>query len=151
MSETFGNPTAATARADEPSHEAYSFACLSCGHGWEQQYAIEHRTDADGRAHCVYLADGVRVPSPLTSPSCPGCGGSHVRIMRAGRVAEVDTWWHRTPERGAAAGSPGPNAATMAPDTPPRTAHRLVREHHARRLHLPFHFHLRRYRSTPEA
>ncbi|MEC4015224.1 hypothetical protein [Streptomyces sp. H27-D2] len=67
--------------------EAYSFACLRCGHGWEQSYDIEHHVDADGRAYVCYLADGLRVPSPLTHPTCLNCGGNVVRIMGSGRVS----------------------------------------------------------------
>ena len=39
-------------------HEAYSFACMRCGHGWEQAYEIEHHVDADGREFVIYMADG---------------------------------------------------------------------------------------------
>ncbi|MFD7920782.1 hypothetical protein ACFV3R_16345 [Streptomyces sp. NPDC059740] len=68
------------------AHEAYSFACMRCGHGWEQAYDIEHHVDAEGHTTVVYIADGVRVPSPLTRPTCQNCDGHLVRIMRAGRV-----------------------------------------------------------------
>ncbi|AZK94503.1 MULTISPECIES: hypothetical protein [Streptomyces] len=70
-------------------HEAYAFACMRCGHGWEQAYEIEHHLDAEGREYVVYRADGVRVPSPLSSPTCGNCGGHVVRIMRAGQVSSV--------------------------------------------------------------
>ncbi|MFE2350788.1 hypothetical protein ACFVT9_36170 [Kitasatospora cineracea] len=70
-------------------HEAYSFACLNCGYGWEQAYDIEHHTAKDGHTVVEYTANGVRVPSPLRELVCPGCGGERVRIMRAGRVAGV--------------------------------------------------------------
>ncbi|MEU3601194.1 hypothetical protein ABZ714_21115 [Streptomyces sp. NPDC006798] len=70
-------------------HEAYAFACMRCGHGWEQAYEIEHHVDAEGRQYVVYRADGVRVPSPLSSPTCANCGGHVVRIMRAGQVSSV--------------------------------------------------------------
>lgn len=30
-------------------HEAYSFACMKCGYGWEQAYEIEHHVDGEGR------------------------------------------------------------------------------------------------------
>lgn len=72
-------------------HEAYSFACMRCGHGWEQSYEIEHHTDPAGGAFVVYKADGKRVPSPLSSPTCVNCGGHVLRIMRAGRVSTVRT------------------------------------------------------------
>jgi hypothetical protein len=70
-------------------HEAYAFACMRCGHGWEQSYEIEHHIDGSGQEYVVYKADGRRVPSPLSSPTCPTCGGHVVRIMRAGQVASV--------------------------------------------------------------
>ncbi|MEV0784068.1 hypothetical protein AB0I52_14040 [Streptomyces sp. NPDC050423] len=68
-------------------HEAYAFACMRCGHGWEQAYEIEHHVDASNNAFVVYKADGERVPSPLSTPTCANCGGHVVRIMRAGRVS----------------------------------------------------------------
>ncbi|MFI1782353.1 hypothetical protein [Streptomyces rubiginosohelvolus] len=70
-------------------HEAYAFACMKCGYGWEQSYEIEHHVDVHGHAFVVYMADGERVPSPLSTPTCGNCGGHVVRIMRAGRVAGV--------------------------------------------------------------
>ncbi|MFE9726518.1 hypothetical protein ACFYQ5_23705 [Streptomyces sp. NPDC005794] len=71
------------------AHEAYAFACMRCGYGWEQAYEIEHHTDGSGNAFVVYRADGKRVPSPLSTPTCTNCGGHVVRIMRAGRVSTV--------------------------------------------------------------
>ncbi|MER5772414.1 hypothetical protein [Streptomyces sp. NPDC001985] len=70
-------------------HEAYAFCCMRCGHGWEQAYEIEHHIDASGREYVVYKADGRRVPSPLSSPTCLNCGGHVVRIMKAGQVSNV--------------------------------------------------------------
>ncbi|MCM2413611.1 hypothetical protein [Streptomyces sp. RKAG290] len=70
-------------------HEAYAFACMRCGFGWEQAYEIEHHVDASHNAFVVYKADGERVPSPLSTPTCTNCGGHVVRIMRAGRVSTV--------------------------------------------------------------
>ncbi|EDY64178.2 conserved hypothetical protein [Streptomyces pristinaespiralis ATCC 25486] len=70
-------------------HEEYSFACMRCGHGWEQSYDIEHHVDPSGEQFVVYKSDGRRVPSPLSSPTCVNCGGHVVRIMRAGRVSTV--------------------------------------------------------------
>ncbi|MFJ8753504.1 hypothetical protein ACIREO_29865 [Streptomyces sp. NPDC102441] len=70
-------------------HEAYAFACMRCGHGWEQAYEIEHHVDGEGNAFVVYKADGQRVPSPLSTPTCANCGNHVVRIMRAGRVSTV--------------------------------------------------------------
>ncbi|CAM5236264.1 hypothetical protein [Streptomyces narbonensis] len=71
------------------AHEAYAFACMRCGYGWEQAYDIEHHVDAAGQEFVVYKAEGERVPSPLSSPTCMNCGGHVVRIMRAGQVSSV--------------------------------------------------------------
>ncbi|WP_372347823.1 hypothetical protein [Streptomyces sp. KL116D] len=71
------------------AHESYSFACMRCGHGWEQSYEIEHHVDGDGAEFVMYVANGERVPSPLTRPTCLNCGGHVVRIMKAGRVSSV--------------------------------------------------------------
>jgi len=70
-------------------HESYSFACMRCGHGWEQSYAIEHHRDGDGHEYVRYVADGRVVPSPLSRPACQNCDGHVVRIMRAGRVSSA--------------------------------------------------------------
>ncbi|MFC4033749.1 hypothetical protein ACFO3J_20025 [Streptomyces polygonati] len=69
--------------------EAYAFACLNCGHGWEQSYEIEHHTDTHGHPFVRYLVDGRKVPSPLTRPTCQNCDGHLVRIMRAGQVSGI--------------------------------------------------------------
>ncbi|REK88539.1 hypothetical protein DY245_20860 [Streptomyces inhibens] len=71
------------------AHEAYSFACMKCGYGWEQAYEIVHQVDGKGELHVVYYADGERVPSPLTCPTCLNCGTNVVRIMRSGQVSMV--------------------------------------------------------------
>ncbi|MET8247059.1 hypothetical protein ABZV31_23145 [Streptomyces sp. NPDC005202] len=76
-------------------NESYSFACMRCGHGWEQSYAIEHHTDGDGNEFVLYVADGRVVPSPLSRPSCQNCDGHVVRIMRAGQVSSVQHQLHR--------------------------------------------------------
>ncbi|MFJ8075289.1 hypothetical protein ACIQ7Q_15485 [Streptomyces sp. NPDC096176] len=125
MSETTG-----TAKV----HEAYSFACMRCGHGWEQSYEIEHHVDTSGQEFIVYKTDGRRVPSPLSSPTCLNCGGHVVRIMRAGRVSSVQNMMAQlegaTTPSGAPVASGGPvpgerqparetaGAATAAADTP---------------------------------
>lgn len=70
-------------------HEAYAFACMRCGYGWEQDYEIEHHVDGSGNPFVTYKADGQQVPSPLSTPTCANCGGHVVRIMRAGRVSIV--------------------------------------------------------------
>ncbi|AUG79335.1 hypothetical protein CFP65_4598 [Kitasatospora sp. MMS16-BH015] len=127
MSETIGSPlTARAADEREPGgvglttrpatpvetvREAYSFACLSCGYGWEQAYDIEHHHARDGHVVIEYHANGVRVPSPLLKPTCPGCGGHTVRIMREGRVATVEHSLHTAPGYPAHAGPADPAAA----------------------------------------
>ncbi|MFF7533168.1 hypothetical protein ACFZB2_29295 [Streptomyces bobili] len=70
-------------------HESYSFACMRCGHAWEQSYEIEHHTDAEGHEFVQYVANGRLVPSPLSRPACQNCDGHVVRIMRAGQVSSV--------------------------------------------------------------
>lgn len=70
-------------------HESYSFACMRCGHGWEQSYEIEHHMDGEGREFVMYVADGQVVPSPLSRPTCSNCDNHVVRIMRPGRVSSV--------------------------------------------------------------
>jgi len=127
----------------ETVHEAYSFACLSCGYGWEQEYEIEHCTDRAGHLSCQYRANGVRVPSPLLKPSCPGCGGTTVRIMNAGRVAAVSRSWRTNPAAPGArpkdtAGA-GSRPAGIGPDE--ATAPAGGRRWH---LALPLLLHLRR-------
>lgn len=105
-------------------HEAYAFACLNCGFGWEQAYEIEHRTDHQGQPLVTYRANGVPVPSPLSRPSCPGCGGAHVRILRAGRVSEAAAYWHAPyparPTKAAETARPAETPAAPAPPPPPR-------------------------------
>lgn len=87
MSEITGTGTPPVAH--EVAHEAYAFACMRCGYGWEQAYDIEHHVDARGHEYVVYKADGARVPSPLSRPTCMNCGSHVVRIMRAGQVSSV--------------------------------------------------------------
>ncbi|MEU4210245.1 hypothetical protein AB0F13_09660 [Streptomyces sp. NPDC026206] len=78
-----------SAPAFEAAHESYAFACMRCGHGWEQSYEIRHHTDAEGRPFVLYYADGERVPSPLSRPTCVNCGEHVVRIMRSGQVSVI--------------------------------------------------------------
>ncbi|MEV0641087.1 hypothetical protein AB0I77_40440 [Streptomyces sp. NPDC050619] len=75
-------------------NESYSFACMRCGHGWEQSYEIEHHVDADGREFVMYVVNGQVVPSPLSRPSCANCDHRVVRIMRPGRVASAQDAAH---------------------------------------------------------
>lgn len=66
---------------------SYSFACLDCGHGWEETYDIDITLDEQARITATYHVDGRHVPSPLQSPRCPTCESRKIRIMRPGRVA----------------------------------------------------------------
>lgn len=84
--------------------EAYAFACMKCGHGWEQAYEIEHHTDGSGHPFVVYRANGERVPSPLSRPSCLNCGGTVVRIMRSGQVSSIQELQRRESKAAPAAG-----------------------------------------------
>ncbi|MEN3584615.1 MULTISPECIES: hypothetical protein [unclassified Streptomyces] len=94
MSDITGRPELRAA-AIAVVHESYSFACMRCGHGWEQSYDIEHHTDVEGREFVRYLTGGAIVPSPLSRPACRRCEGHVVRIMRPGRVAGARRAGHR--------------------------------------------------------
>jgi hypothetical protein len=108
MSETIGSergvagPATGTKTGHQTVQEAYAFACMNCGYGWEQAYEIEHHSDTAGRPYVTYRADGAEVPSPLTRPTCDNCDGHHVRIMRAGQVSDVvaHRWTLEHTERG---------------------------------------------------
>ncbi|KUF19546.1 MULTISPECIES: hypothetical protein [Streptomyces] len=111
------------------AHESYAFACMRCGHGWEESYDIEHHVDAKGQEFVTYLAHGSRVPSPLTRPTCLNCGGHVVRIMRAGQVSSVrsalDSLHQRRPAQPpqSVAGPPGAaDPAGTVPDPASATA-----------------------------
>ncbi|WP_151484923.1 hypothetical protein [Streptomyces albicerus] len=82
--------------ATDVVHESYSFACMRCGHGWEQSYEIEHHIDAEGTEFVTYVADGRVVPSPLSRPTCQNCDGHVIRIMRPGQVSSVQNSMHRS-------------------------------------------------------
>ncbi|MFF5446926.1 hypothetical protein [Streptomyces sp. NPDC012888] len=115
MSEIADTPVTGPAPAVPRVHEAYSFACMRCGYGWEQGYEIEHHTDAHGQPFIVYTVAGERVPSPLSNPTCLNCGGHVVRIMREGQVSSVlgtlDRLYHYSR---IAPGIAGPVPATAA-------------------------------------
>ncbi len=88
-------------------HESYSFACMRCGHGWEQSYEIEHHLDGDGNEFVMYVAGGRVVPSPLSRPTCQNCDSHVVRIMRPGQVSSAQNPLHqhqRPASRGQAVG-----------------------------------------------
>ncbi|TXR95932.1 hypothetical protein EAO73_30630 [Streptomyces sp. col6] len=104
------------------AHEAYAFACMRCGHGWEQAYEIEHHVDASQHAYVVYKADGEQVPSPLSTPTCANCGGHVVRIMRAGRVSAVQQLL-RNPARAQVPAGPPPAEEPVAATAVPSAGH----------------------------
>ena len=89
MSDIAGQSGSRSAAATAVVHESYSFACMRCGHGWEQSYEIEHHRDAEGAEFVRYVADGQVVPSPLSRPTCLNCESHVVRIMRAGQVSSA--------------------------------------------------------------
>ena len=95
MSEIAGQTGTRSAAATAVVNESYSFACMRCGHGWEQSYEIEHHVDAEGTEFVVYVANGRVVPSPLSRPTCLNCDNHVVRIMRAGQVSSVQESIHR--------------------------------------------------------
>ncbi|MFB0618505.1 hypothetical protein [Streptomyces sp. AGS-58] len=118
MSENAGQ-TGLHGTATAVVHESYSFACMRCGHGWEQSYEIEHHTDAQGEKFVRYVTDGRVVPSPLSRPGCQNCDGHVVRIMRAGQVSSVrsaaERQQHRVPQAGPAEAPHGPGAPAGQP------------------------------------
>ncbi|MFI5685985.1 hypothetical protein [Streptomyces sp. NPDC051636] len=115
MSEIAGQ-TGPRGTATAVVHESYSFACMRCGHGWEQSYEIEHHTDADGHEFVRYVVGGQVVPSPLSRPACQNCDGHVVRIMRAGQVSSVRdaAERHRAPHAGPVE-APKPPAEAAGP------------------------------------
>ncbi|MDO0914245.1 hypothetical protein QQM39_26470 [Streptomyces sp. DT2A-34] len=94
MSEIAQQTTGLRSAATAVVHESYSFACMRCGHGWEQSYEIEHHIDGHGREFVLYVADGQVVPSPLSRPTCQNCDNHVVRIMRPGQVSSVQNSLH---------------------------------------------------------
>ncbi|MER5473650.1 hypothetical protein [Streptomyces sp. NPDC002685] len=126
VTEPTGHRSAATAVV----HESYSFACMRCGHGWEQSYEIEHHRDAEGGEFVKYVASGQVVPSPLSRPTCLNCDSHVVRIMRAGQVSSVLDSMHSMTHghhRPVAPRRPGGGSDTAAPaqssDTPQEPHH----------------------------
>ncbi|MFF9626899.1 hypothetical protein [Streptomyces griseosporeus] len=120
MSDITGQ-TGLRAGATAVVHESYAFACMRCGHGWEQSYEIEHHTDADGHDYVIYVTDGEVVPSPLRRPVCHNCDHQVVRIMRAGQVASV-----RDAARGRS--RPAPQAGPV--EAPTAAAEGPAADHH---------------------
>ncbi|GGR24947.1 hypothetical protein WEB32_14155 [Streptomyces netropsis] len=127
--------------AGDVGHESYAFACMRCAYGWEQSYEIEHHTDAEGRAFVTYYADGERVPSPLTRPTCVNCGGHVVRIMRSGQVTQVADALHMPTGSVVATTGPLPTRDTRDTGAEPRhdDADRSRGHWHLSDLLKPFH------------
>ncbi|MFD0308031.1 hypothetical protein [Streptomyces sp. NPDC127119] len=132
--------------ATDTVHESYSFACMRCGHGWEQSYEIEHHFDTEGAQFVTYVADGMVVPSPLSRPSCVNCDGHIVRIMRAGQVSSAQNSMRRAlsvpPMKRATvtvvpAEDAQPPEVTQLPET--ATAAKPVHHWHLSDLLHPFH------------
>lgn len=131
---------------DAPVHEAYAFACMRCGHGWEQAYEIRHHVDVKGVTHVVYFADGERVPSPLTSPGCLSCGSTVVRIMRAGEVSKVSHAIESLHQRtGGTTKRPAAKKPAGRPENPGSSAAETPHGHHWHLSDLlhPFQHHRR--------
>lgn len=146
IADTGHHTTASDARhaahAADTVHESYAFACMRCGHGWEQSYDIEHHVDGKGKEFVTYVADGRHVPSPLTRPTCLNCDGHVVRIMRAGQVSSVLDLMrrHHAPRTGAgtAAGAE-PGAAVAEPREPHGPGEPKQHHWHLSALLHPFH------------
>lgn len=123
-----GHRSAATAVV----HESYSFACMRCGHGWEQSYEIEHHLDAEGSEFVMYVANGQVVPSPLSRPSCLNCDSHVVRIMR-GRPGVLRPRLHAPHPR------PVPSGPSDEALAEPQAEHREPHHWHLSDLLHPFH------------
>ncbi|MER5429214.1 hypothetical protein [Streptomyces sp. NPDC002588] len=121
MSEITGHTGLRATGAAPVVHESYAFACMRCGHGWEQSYAIEHHIDAEGHEFVQYVAEGRIVPSPLSRPACQNCDGHVVRIMRAGQVSSVQSAGRR--ERTTGPAGPAEGAEVPAQQTGEREEH----------------------------
>ncbi|MFE0130357.1 hypothetical protein ACFWY6_01990 [Streptomyces sp. NPDC059037] len=131
IADTGHETTASTATTTtHTAHESYAFACMRCGHGWEQSYEIEHHVDAKGKEFVLYVADGRHVPSPLSRPTCLNCDGHVVRIMRAGQVSSVLDLMQR---------SHAPRAAHKEPDAAEAAGEPKHHHWHLSALLHPFH------------
>ncbi|MFH8365983.1 hypothetical protein [Streptomyces sp. NPDC018031] len=132
----------------EVVHEAYAFACMRCGRGWEQAYVIEHHVDADGKPFIVYLADGERVPSPLSRPTCAACGSHVVRIMRSGQLSPFAARGNQPPVGPLVPPQEATPDAAGGGAAPGATAERRAAGRH--RWHLSDFFHPFRHPGRPE-
>ncbi|MFE5038716.1 hypothetical protein [Streptomyces sp. NPDC056683] len=129
MSEIAGQ-TGLRGAATAVVHESYSFACMRCGHGWEQSYEIQHHTDADNHEFVRYVADGRVVPSPLSRPSCQNCDGQVLRIMRAGQVSSVRNAAQRSHQPAAQVRPAGQTGAESGPAEAAETSAEAGQPHH---------------------
>ncbi|MFJ6721074.1 hypothetical protein [Streptomyces sp. NPDC091259] len=123
-------PTAPSRPAAHIVHEAYSFACMKCGFGWEQGYEIEHHVNGRGEPFIVYTVNSERVPSPLSNPTCMNCDGHVVRIMREGQVKSVLGLLDQLYQQAIPAIAGPPPAMYDAP-RPPRQRRSVVPDHPA--------------------
>lgn len=71
----------------EHVRRACSFACLDCGHGWQDTYDIDVTVNEHARITAACRLDGTFAPPPLQSPRCPSCKSHKIRIMRPARGA----------------------------------------------------------------
>ncbi|MFM9371669.1 hypothetical protein [Streptomyces sp. Da 82-17] len=150
MSETTGRTTTSMpSEAVATVHESYSFACMRCGHGWEQSYEIEHFVDGAGNEFVMYVVDGQRVPSPLTRPTCMNCGGHVVRIMRAGQVSSVHQIPYGQPFEYAGQPAAEKPEAARAPESGADAARKSEHHWHLSDLLHPFRHHHENDRSEP--
>lgn len=81
----------------ERARESYGFACLRCGHTWEQTYDIERHFDREDQPYFLYYTGGERVPSPLNTLTCWNCGEHTVRITGTARVSAVRSAYSTPP------------------------------------------------------
>ncbi|GAA1918134.1 hypothetical protein GCM10009837_49110 [Streptomyces durmitorensis] len=143
IADTGHDTTASTATSrTNTAHESYAFACMRCGHGWEQSYEIEHHVDGKGKEFVMYVADGLHVPSPLTRPTCLNCDGHVVRIMRAGQVSSVLNLMQRHHAPRAAAGDKSESGAESEAESGADAAETHEAKHHHWHLSAllhPFH------------
>ena len=62
-------------------HEAYAFACMKCGYGWEQSYEIEHHVDVHGHADGDELQAALRASLVPDVPPITLGEGAFVQVI----------------------------------------------------------------------
>lgn len=112
ISNTDKEPGAPRRSRFERVQESYGFACLHCGHAWEQSYEIEHHLDRDNKPFFLYYTDGQRVPSPLAILTCLNCDEHKVRITGTGRVSAVHSAFPHSPRSPRSPHSPSSRTRT---------------------------------------